>query len=269
MSIEQFVDLMMSYREKTSAFDLLKREYDQSLKSIRDQEAVPWKELLASLSFAMNYPAKHLSAEDMLRLRETLMPLISVVIAFVPQSSCESLLALHAAGCLELIADGQGGDVEVDDRQRIIYKTKGESGESRMVCETFVDCIGQKHFSADEFPFKSLIEDSTICGARLKFRSAKRARELLTKGDKEIVQEGSDYYLRVPGVAINDDFQVVGQDGEPNHRIYLMAVPHIGGLNPDYSGLDFCEQASKRIVDSIFVASKRPQPTSLHHSKAS
>jgi hypothetical protein len=31
-----------------------------------------------------------------------------------------------------------------------------------------------------------------------------------------------------------------------------MAVPYIGGYNPDYSGLDFCEEASEKIIKSMF-----------------
>jgi hypothetical protein len=31
----------------------------------------------------------------------------------------------------------------------------------------------------------------------------------------------------------------------------MMAVPYIGGFNPDYSGLDFCEAASKEIIDCL------------------
>jgi hypothetical protein len=31
----------------------------------------------------------------------------------------------------------------------------------------------------------------------------------------------------------------------------MMAVPYIGGFNPDYSGLDFCEAASEVIIKSI------------------
>lgn len=256
MSIEQFVKEMMTHREDFSPFELLKREYVQSLKSIRNEQAVPWKEMLASLSFAMNYPAKHLSAEDMLRLREHLMPLISVVIAFLPQSSCETLLALHDAGCLELILDGSSGEVEVDDKNQIIYKTKEPSGNKEIVCQTFIDCIGQKQFDIADFPFQSLVKNSSICGARLKFKSANQAKNRLAQGDKDIEQEGNDYYLRVPGVAISDEFRVVDKVGKPNHRIYLMAVPYIGGFNPDYSGLDFCEQASKRIVNHILDASE-------------
>lgn len=30
-----------------------------------------------------------------------------------------------------------------------------------------------------------------------------------------------------------------------------MAVPFIGGLNPDYSGLDFCDTAGARVAKSI------------------
>ena len=62
---------------------------------------------------------------------------------------------------------------------------------------------------------------------------------------------GGNYYLHVPGIAINDHFQVLDEYGSYNERIYMMAVPYIGGYNPDYSGLDFCEEASARIAEAI------------------
>ncbi|MBE0392431.1 hypothetical protein BJQ96_02279 [Flavobacterium sp. PL0002] len=31
-----------------------------------------------------------------------------------------------------------------------------------------------------------------------------------------------------------------------------MAVPYMGGFNPDYSSLDFCEASSEHIVKGIF-----------------
>ncbi|MFD2144096.1 hypothetical protein [Mucilaginibacter antarcticus] len=63
--------------------------------------------------------------------------------------------------------------------------------------------------------------------------------------------EGGNYYLRVPGIAINDSYQPVDKYGAFNERLYIMAVPYIGGFNPDYSGLDFCEAASKAIIKSL------------------
>ncbi len=252
MSIERFVDEMMSYRDRLPAFDLMRKEYVQSLKSIRDEEPVPWKEMLASLSFALNYPAKYLSAEDMIRLKDSLMPLIAVVIAFIPQSSCETLLALYEAKCLDLVIDGDGGSVEVDDSKNIFYITKDGSKINRQQCQTFIDCIGQKHFNIDDFPFLSLVSNDTVCGARLEFKSEEEAKKVLKKDPGLVVQVGKKYYLKVPGIAIDDNFRVVNVDGESNNRVFLLAVPYIGGYNPDYSGLDFCEQASKRAVDKIF-----------------
>ncbi|MDO7744991.1 MAG: hypothetical protein MUP99_14505, partial [Pedobacter sp.] len=57
--------------------------------------------------------------------------------------------------------------------------------------------------------------------------------------------------LRVPGITINDSFQAIDDYDALNERIYIMAVPYIGGYNPDYSGLDFCEAASAAIIKSI------------------
>ncbi len=93
MRIEDFVQHMMALRERLDSFQLFKAEYAEAEKSIRRRQSVYWKEELAVLSFALNYPAKRFSAEDMLRLKKVLMPLISIVIAFVPQSSCKELLA--------------------------------------------------------------------------------------------------------------------------------------------------------------------------------
>ncbi len=248
MTIEEFVEKMMSYRQNFPAFELLKKEYAQSLESVQEQESVPWKEMLGSLSFAMNYPAKHLSAEDMLRLRKHLLPLISVVIAFMPQSSCETLLALHEAGCLVLKSDGNGGNARVIDGQ-IIYEVEGS--DEKQFCTTFINCIGQEHFNIDDFPFVSLVKDKTISGARLRFRNVDAAKLLIADGHKDIEEINGQYFLKVPGIAINDNFAVINEAKEPNNRLYIMAVPYIGGFNPDYSGLDFCEQASKRIVDDL------------------
>ncbi|MBC7997984.1 MAG: FAD/NAD(P)-binding protein [Leptolyngbya sp.] len=251
MNMEAFVESMMSHRESHDPFDLFRKEYDEAKKSIREEKPVYWKEMLSALSFAMNYPAKYLSAEDMLRLQKTLMPLISVVIAFAPQESCEELMALNDAGRLEIVADGDSSEVEILDG-KIIYSYQDENGNQEKVeCKTFIDCIGQKHLSIDAFPFQHLVEEGKVSPARLKFRSSESAKKLLVNDGKNIEGAGDDYYLRVPGLKISDNFQVVDHAGHASESIYLMAVPYMGGFNPDYSGLDFCEHASELIVGNI------------------
>ncbi|MNL58251.1 hypothetical protein D3C87_1818730 [compost metagenome] len=59
------------------------------------------------------------------------------------------------------------------------------------------------------------------------------------------------FCLNVPGLSINDFFQSINKENKDEEGLYIIAVPFIGGLNPDYSGLDFCDTAAERIVESI------------------
>ncbi|MGK4567768.1 FAD/NAD(P)-binding protein [Flavobacterium sp. 3HN19-14] len=251
MTIEEFVEAMMELREKLDPFVLLKAEYREAEQSIRRKESVYWKEMLATLSFAMNYPAKYLSAEDMLRLQKVLMPLISIVIAFIPQQSCKELIALHEAGLLDIVAVGTDSEIVPDENGGIRYKYTDENGNPQSeYYKTFIDCIGQPHLSYDDFPFKGLVKDKVISPAMLKFASAEEGEKASENNNVE-KNENGDYYLKVPGITINDNFQVVDRYGEFNEQIFIMAVPYIGGYNPDYSELDFCEAASLKIIHAM------------------
>lgn len=253
MTMEEFVEDMMSLRERLDPFTLLKAEYAEAEKSIRRQQPVLWKEMLASLSFTMNYPAKYFSAEDMLRHRKVLLPLISIVIAFVPQSSAQEMLALHEAGILSIVAVDRTSRVEPGEEEGITYFYKDEEGKEQEVqYKMFIDCVGQPPLSIQDIPFKGLIEKETISQARLQFRSPQEAEKLIEEGNKDVVKEqNGSYTLKMPGIMINDNFQVIDKYGAYNERIYVMAVPYIGGINPDYSGLDFCEAASAKIIKAL------------------
>lgn len=259
MSLEDFVESMMELREKVDPFTFFKAEYAEAAKSIKRKESVLWKEMLAVLSFAMNYPAKYLSAEDMMRLRNVLMPLISIVIAFVPQSSCEELIALHEAGVLSLMSVGDEGEFE-PHTTGAIFKYEVDGVQQVVHYNTFIDCIGQRHLSFEQFPFKSLVADETVSSARVRFQSSIRGEQSLKNNSAQVSRDDKgNYYLKVAGIAINDNFQVVDEYGAFNNRIFVMAVPFIGGFNPDYSGLDFCEAASAIIVNTIVNRSEMPR----------
>lgn len=252
MSLEEFVNAMMDLRERLDPFQLLKAEYAEAEKSIRKKESIYWKEMLGVLSFALNYPAKHLSAEDMQRLQKTLTPLISIVIAYIPQSSSEELLAMHQAGVLDLIPVGDDSQVEAIAEGGATYHYTDESGtQLSSHYHTYVDCVGQPHLAYEDFPFKSLLDNRTISPAKLKFRSAAEGQKAMDEGKEVTKDQNGDYYLKVSGITINDHFQVVDAYGAFNDRIYIMAVPYIGGYNPDYSGLDFSEAASAAIIKRL------------------
>lgn len=252
LKLEQFVHHMMGMRERRSAFEMLSIEYEEAERSIEYEKPIYWKEMLAVLSFSLNHPAKYLSAEDMLRLKQTLMPLISVIIAFVPQSSCKELFALHDAGVLDLVEVGEEATIEPQESGGIIYHIPNENGEDQPIhYQTFVDCVGQQHLSFDKVPFQTLVEQKVVAPARLQFKDASAGEAASAEEDSQVEKIGAAYFLNVPGIAIDDHYQVVNNEGVANGHIFMMAVPYIGGFNPDYSGLDFCEAASLKIAEKI------------------
>lgn len=252
MAVEDFVAYMMKIREHTDPFELLKAEYDEAARSINKKQSVYWKEMLGVLSFAMNYPAKHLSAEDMQRLQKTLQPLISIVIAYIPQSSTEELMALHKAGVLNIITVGENSKVEPAAHGATYHYTDEKDNKRKEYFKTYIDCVGQPHLSYNDFPFTSLTKQKIISPALLKFQNPEVGKQQLQEGNKAVkLANGDNYYLKVSGITINDDFQLVDEAGTNNQKIYIMAVPYIGGYNPDYSGLDFSEEASATITKTI------------------
>ncbi|MBS2034039.1 FAD/NAD(P)-binding protein [bacterium] len=254
-SLEEFVQAALEPRQESDPFAYFQAEYRESLNSLAQERSIPWKEVLAILSFALNYPAKHFCAEDMLRLKRELAPLIAIVIAFVPQSSSQEMLALHAAGRLELLEVGADSEVEIAPEGGIFYSyTDARQQTRRVAYQTFVDCIGQPPLPLQAFPFPSLLRQGVVNQARLPFRSQSQALQH-QQSDPENVQQDEEgkFYLIVPGIAISDAFQPLQPDGRGHSCLYLMSVPFMSGHNPDYSGLDFCEEASDRIVNSMLT----------------
>lgn len=248
LTLEEFVEEMLKIRKELDSFQLFKAEYQEAEKSIHRHQSISWKEALSAFSYAVNYPAKHFSAEDMTRLKKTLMPLISIVIASLPQSSYQEIMALYQQNLLQSIAAGEDSEVVPNDDGGCVYHYTNEEGQKvRAKYSVFVDAIGQRPMLFNDLPFDGLKTGEVGVGFlyfKDKLEGEKRA------GQEQNIEQDSagNYYMKVPGLAINDHFQALDFYGAANPGLYIMAVPFIGGLNPDYSGLDFCDTSGERIA---------------------
>ncbi|MFW2135450.1 FAD/NAD(P)-binding protein [Chryseobacterium sp. TY4] len=253
LSIEDFVSEMLKIRKELDSFLLFKAEYREAEKSYQRQQSVVWKEILSAFSYAVNYPAKHFPAEDMLRLKKTLMPLISIIIASLPQSSYHEMMALYEAGVLTSFAIGMESEVIPSNRGGADYRVVFRDGAAEIhYYQMFVDAVGQRSMQFNDIPFESLKVSGEISPGFLYFKNQNEGKKLFDKGDKSVKQNSNGkYYLMVTGLEINDDFQALDSYGAAHQNLFLMSVPFIGGLNPDYSGLDFCDTAAERIVTKI------------------
>lgn len=253
LSIEEFVEKMMKLRNELDSFELFKAEYKEAEKSIKRHQSITWKEALTSFSYAMNYPAKHFSAEDMLRLNKTLMPLISIIIAALPQSSYREIIALYDADVINLYNVDPKSTVEPYAQEGAVYRYHDESGQSKeFTYKMYVDATGQRAMNLNDLPFEGLKQQGIVSAGYLPFRNPEKATELKEDGN-EMIKEGfnDNYYLQVKGLSINDSFQALDSYGNYKENLYIMSVAYIGGLNPDYSGLDFCDTAADTITQSF------------------
>lgn len=255
LSIEEFVDEMMSIRKELDSFQLFKAEYNEAEKSIKRHQSISWKEALSAFSYSMNYPAKHFSAEDMLRLRKTLLPLISIIIASLPQSSYKEIIALHDAGIIDLIQVDKDSFVEPHAEAGGIYHyTSLENETLQKHYKLYIDAVGQQPLEVTDLPFEGLRAGHLVSGAYLNFKENDNALQLKQSEVPVIEGQNNNFYMKVHGLEINDYFQSLDSYGQAVDNLFIMAVPFIGGLNPDYSGLDFCDTAASRIVKVIFAS---------------
>lgn len=254
MSIEEFVDEMLKIRKELDSFQLFKAEFQEAEKSIHRHQSVSWKEALSAFSYAMNYPAKHFSAEDMARHKNVLMPLISVIIASLPQSSYHEIMALHNQNLLDNFAVGEDSEVLPDEENGgCIYKFTDENGQKvERKYGIFVDAIGQKPMLFNDLPFNGLKKGEVATGFLYFKDDAEGSRQEAEDGKNVSHDSTGKYLMKVPGLAINDFFQALDFYGVANRNLFIMAVPFIGGLNPDYSGLDFCDTAGERIAKYLY-----------------
>lgn len=252
-NLEQFTDWMLESRKAFDPFTLFKIECIQAEQSIKHEQTLQWKEVLALLSFTINHPAKYFSGEDTLRLQQKLLPLIGLMIANIPQPSAEQLLALYESDVLEVISVDTNSSVQIEGDHCFEYHYENSAKQSITTpYRTFVDCTGQKHLPMTDFPFNSMFEAETVLPACVRFKDKAQGQKQ-QRVDRESVSIGADaeYYLTLKGFAINDDYQPILATGKPSERYFMMAVPFISGFNPDYSGFDFCEQVSTIIVEKL------------------
>lgn len=252
LSLEAFVEKMIGIRRELDSFTLFQAEYKEAERSIHRKQSISWKECLAAFSYAMNYPAKHFSAEDMIRLRKTMMPLISVIIASLPQSSYEELIALYEADILDLTQVDKESYVEPHSKVGAVYHYKSvDDKKIEQHYPLFIDAVGQQPLEVKDIPFPGLQKDNLVSAAYLNFKNNDEAARLINADIQIHKGFNNNYYMNVHGVEINDHFQSLDPFGAIVKGLYIMAVPFIGGLNPDYSGLDFCDTAGKRVALSI------------------
>ncbi|HAJ42815.1 MAG TPA: FAD-NAD(P)-binding protein, partial [Alcanivorax sp.] len=142
--------------------------------------------------------------------------------AAVPPESIRRVLALRAAGVIDVLAMGQAYQMDIGDHGTVI---KTAEGEHRF--QVFIDARGQKALDLTDLPFP-------------------RLRDQLLAHSDELPPVGDNYTLMVPEIG--------------GHRIALAALPFLMHDRPFVQGIAVCAEIGATIGGSIHRAAQRRRP---------
>jgi hypothetical protein len=246
-TLSQFIDQMEREHKYDDAFEGMKAEMPEAVRSVTGDKPIHWKEVIDDLMYMLNFHAPLLSAEDHIYFQSEVLPFLMNVIAAMPLDSARKLLAMRDAGKLELIA----GHAEVKSIAAdgiCVEVTRGENVEAHRY-KMFIDSTGQKGIRFDDFPFPTLIAEKTVCEASVPFSKQDSVRALPDELRLRVKWIDHIPYYLVGGIDIDGNYRIVDGTGRPNDRIYDVAFPHAAGLRPYSYGLQCCNLTSMLVVE--------------------
>jgi len=256
INFKEFVQIMSEDHEYSDSFEGMRKERLAARESINNNKPIYWKETLDDLMYCLNFHAELLPAEDHLFFRREVMTFLMNVIAALPLSSANILLALYDANCIDLVS----GKVEVIDDSRnnestLIEIEKPDDTKERIDYKLFVNCAGQKNIELEQFPFPSLVKDGKVRKARAKFEDLIDFNKLPKSIDKDLVfEEKNELSLYTGGVDVDAAYRLIDKYGNPNDSIYDISFTHTSGCRPYSYGLQACSATSK-ILTEVWLSS--------------
>lgn len=259
--IRDFVAEMTARHDYANAFEGMRREMHEARRSVIGHRPIHWKELIDDLMYTLNFHADLMPAEDHLMLQDVVLPFQMNVIAAMPLSSAETLLALYDAGKLGL----ESGKAKVAEKNShdgftTVVIEDGEGEGSSTDYRMFVDCSGQKPLELDEYPFPSLVASHTASRARVSFVDPDLAESLDEKQKAHLLRREGEVMYHVGGVGVDGAYRLVARDGESNPRIHEISFPHTTGFRPYSYGLQACNDTSAIVVQAWLEEIARGTP---------
>lgn len=251
INFKEFVELMSLEHEYSDSFEGMRKERIEARNSIKNNKPIYWKETLDDLMYCLNFHAELLPAEDHLFFRNEVMSFLMNVIAALPLSSADILLALYDADCIELVT----GKVEVMEdavnKNRTHIKVEQEDGTKiPLDYIMFVNCAGQKNIDLEQFPFTSLIKGGKVRKARAQFEKVKTSIELPESVNRELIFTDQDKLsLYTGGIDVDAAYRLIDEDGTPNNNIFDISFTHTSGCRPYSYGLQACSATSKILTE--------------------
>jgi uncharacterized NAD(P)/FAD-binding protein YdhS len=227
LTLEEFSRAYFAEREENDSFEWAARNLKEAQMNHQKEYTVPWRYAILRMHENIAQIAPHLPAEDHKRFNKYFKSIFVDDYATVPHESIERVLAVHAAGKLDII--------RLEDNY--ILETKNiESGavlikdNKRIHFPAFIEATGQRSLSIHEFPFPGLWEQGVIQKA--------------TAPD----QHGNE--KTIGGIAVDKAYHPVSEVMDISF-LYCLSIPFILGQFPFAQGITSSHDMGKKVADDI------------------
>ena len=209
-TLETFAEAYFARRAAVDPFVWAAANLKEARANHAAQITVPWRDAILRMHEIVAVIVPHLDTGEFDRFSRVFKPIFVDIYAGVPHESIERMLALHAAGKLEVLAVGD--DYAVD--------TRCPEGGARVTIDgatrhfpVFIEATGQPALSGIQFPFLSLLEQGIV--------------------RDEVANDAPDV---VRGIAVDDLFRPVNAP-LPMDRLFCLSLPFLMGRYPFAQGI--------------------------------
>src|SRR5215217_1492311 len=214
---EGFAKAYFAMRKARQEFKAIEQNLSESTRDYRDRRVLMWRYTMMRAHEVFGTLVPYLDDRDLERFRQHLAPVFADAYGCVPHLSIVRLLALHRAGCLDIVALGDDGTIrygsgtfslDVDGRNEAF--------------DTLIDARGQSPASIADLGFQTL--DRALA-----------TDSVLKRSDGQ--SEDDQFRLRL--------------HGRSNADIFCISIPVMMERYPFAQGLVACSEAAEVVAMAL------------------
>lgn len=214
---EGFARAYFAMRKARQGFAAIEQNLAASVQDYRDRRVVMWRYTMMRAHEVFGTVVPYLDDRDLARFRQHLAPVFADAYGCVPQLSILRLLALHRAGCLDIVALGEDGTIRYGAGTFTL-----DANGRKQTFETLIDARGQSAASIAELGFQTL-DRALDTGSVLK---------------------------RSNGQSEDDQFRL-RLNGRSDADIFCISIPVMMERYPFAQGLVACSEAAEVVAAAL------------------
>lgn len=234
LTLEDFGEAYFANRAEADPFAWAAANLAEAERNYAREYTVAWRYAILRMHEVLALIVPHLDGEEYRRFAKHFKPVFVDDYATVPHESIERLLALRAAGKLDVLA--LGDDYRIDSHRPEGGATVVVNGVRREF-PVFIEATGQRPLEARRFPFPSLLQQGIVRDA------APGAPESASRG-----------------IAIDDRFHPVSDD-IPSDQLFCLSLPFLLGRHPFIQGITSSHEMGQVVAEQLAAAIGRDRYT--------